>query len=111
MDPNDYTIAWVVYLCAATVLSVLCWRVFKRYLVRWLAYVLEGWLLAILLTPWYVQPEEKVMAPAFIIFVMDTITIDLAAGIRALIPLIMAMLLMLILAIALGVIHSVRQRK
>lgn len=111
MDPNDYTIAWVVYFCAATVLSVLCWRVFKRYLARWLAYLLQCWLLAILLTPWYVEPEGDVMAPAFIVFVMDTITIDAAAGIRALIPLIMAMLLMLIVAIALGIIHRVRQRK
>lgn len=111
MDPNDYTTAWLVYLGAALLLSWLSWRVLKKHLWRGLAYLLECWLLAILLTPWYVLPDQEIMAPAFIVFAMDTITIGPTAGIRALIPLVMALMLMLIVAVVLGVAYRIRRRR
>jgi hypothetical protein len=111
MESGDYATAWVVYLVASGVLAFLCWRVFRRYLMRELAYLLQCWLLAILLTPWYVLPEESVMAPAFIVFMMDAITIAPVAGIRALIPLVMAMFVMLVVAIALSVVYRIRRRR
>lgn len=110
MDSGDYTTAWLVYLVAAAVLSVLCWRVFRRYLLRELAYVLQCWLLALLLTPYYVEEGSEVMAPALMVFAMDSITIAPVAGVRALIPLIMSMFGMLLVAIALSVIHRIRHR-
>lgn len=110
MDSGDYTTAWLVYLVAGAVLSLLCWRVLRRYLPRALAYLLQCWLLAVLLTPWYVEEGSEIMAPAFIVFAMDSITIAPIAGVRALIPLIMAMVAALLIAVVLSVIHRIRNR-
>ena len=108
MEARDYLIAWILYGLAAVIMSVVAWVVFRRYLWRELAYLLECWLLAIFFTPTRVLVEQEIMAPAIIVFAMDTMTMDLAAGIRALIPLVMAMLGMLIVAILLSVIYRVR---
>jgi hypothetical protein len=111
MEAGDYNTAWLAYLGAALVLSVLSWRVLKRFLVRELAYLLECWLLALLFTPWYVLPDQDIMAPAFFVFVMDVITIEPTAGIRALIPLVMALFVMLFVALVLSVVYRIRRRK
>lgn len=105
METLEYIIAWLVYLAAAMALAVIGWRILKKYLWRDLAYLLQGFLVAILFTPWYVMPEEELMAPAFIIFLMDTITMDVVAGIRSLIPLVMTMLLSILVTIVLSVVR------
>lgn len=111
MEARDYLIAWILYGLAAVIMSVVGWVVLRRYLWRELAYLLECWLLAIFFTPAKVLVEQEMMAPAIIVFVMDTITIDPTAGIRALIPLVMAMAGMLVVAIVLIVVRRVRLRK
>ena len=111
MEAHDYLIAWILYGVAAVVLSVLAWVVFRRYLWRELAYLLECWLLAIFFTPARVLVEQDIMAPAIIVFAMDTLTIDAAAGVRALIPLIMAMAGMLVVAVLLSIVHRIRLRR
>ena len=110
MEPRDYLIAWILYGLAAVIVSIVAWVVLRRYLWREFAYLLECWLLAILFTPAKVLVEQEIMAPAIIVFAMDTLTIDPTAGIRALIPLVMAMAGMLVLAILLGVIYRIRLR-
>ena len=62
-------------------------------------------------TPWYVLPEEEILAPAIFVFMMDLITIDATTSIRALIPLVMAILLGIIVTIVLSVIYRIRQRR
>ena len=111
MEPRDYLIAWLLYGLAAVILSIVAWFVFRRYLWRELAYLLECWLLAIFFTPAKVLVDQEVMAPAIIVFAMDTVTIDPTAGIRALIPLVMAMTGMLVVAVLLSVVYRVRLRK
>lgn len=111
METLDYTFGWIVYLMVAVIIAVMIWRVLKKYLWRGLAYLLQGFLVAVLFTPWYVLPDEEILAPAFIIFLMDTITVDVATGIRALIPIIMAMLLAIIMAVILSIIHRMSHRK
>jgi hypothetical protein len=111
MEARDYLIAWILYGLAAVILSVVAWVLLRRYLWRELAYLLECWLLAIFFTPARVLADQEIMAPAIIIFVMDSVTIDPTAGIRALIPLIIAMLGMLVVAILLIVIYRIRQRR
>lgn len=110
MDPNDYVMAWVAYLTAALVLSVLAWRLFRRFLPPLLAWLLECWLLALLLTPWYVLEDQKILAPAFIVFALDTITVEPLAGIRALTPLVLALLGATLLAVVLSVAERVWRR-
>ena len=107
----DYIIAWIVYLICGIIFSVISWRMLKRFLWRELAYLIQGLLLALVFTPWYVLPEEEIMAPAIIVFLLDLITIDATTSIRALIPLVMAMLAGIISAIVLSVIYRIRRHK
>jgi hypothetical protein len=111
MEARDYLIAWILYGLAAVILSIVAWVLFRRYLWREFAYLLECWLLAIFFTPARVLADQEIMAPAIIVFVMDSVTINPTAGIRALIPLVMAMLAMLVVAIVLIVVHRLRMRR
>ncbi|MDC0598823.1 hypothetical protein OAP18_03180 [Gammaproteobacteria bacterium] len=111
MEPLDYSIAWAIYVVVGLVFSMITWSAFKKYLWRELAYLVQGLLLVIIFTPWYVLADQDVLAPAIIVFVMDTITIGGTAGVRALIPLVMAGLVSIVLTIILSIIYRVRKRK
>ena len=110
MDSQDYYIAWGIYLVAGIVFSLISWKVMKRYFWREMAYLLESLLLAVIFTPWYVLPEEEILAPALIVFMLDLITADLTTSIRALIPLVMAMLFGVIVMLVLSVIYRIKRR-
>jgi hypothetical protein len=111
MEQSDYIAAWTAYLIAAVVFSALSWRVLRRMRWRELAYVLQCWLLALLFTPWYVLDDQKILAPALMVYALDIVTVEPAAGVRALVPLVMALFLGLIVAVLLSVWHRVRLRK
>jgi hypothetical protein len=111
MEQGDYVAAWTAYLIAAVVFSALSWRVLRRMRWRECAYVLECWLLALLFTPWYVMDDQDILAPALMVFALDIVTVEPAAGVRALVPLVMALFLGLIVAGLLSVFHRVRRRK
>ena len=110
MDSQDYYIAWSIYLTAGVVFSLISWKVMKRYFWREMTYLLESLLLAIIFTPWYVLPEEEILAPALIVFMLDLITEDLTTSIRALIPLVMAMLFAIIVTLVLSIIYRIKRR-
>jgi hypothetical protein len=111
MEPGEYYSAWGGYLVTGIAFSVISWKVMKSMLWRELAYLLQCLLLAIIFTPWYVLPEEEVLAPAIIIFMLDLVTIDASTSIRALIPLVVAMLMGVIVTIILSVIYRIRRRR
>jgi len=111
VDSQDYYIAWSIYLTAGVVFSLISWKVMKRYFFwREMAYLLESLLLTIIFTPWYVLPEEEILAPALIVFMLDLITEDLTTSIRALIPLVMAMLFGIIVTLVLSIIYRIKRR-
>lgn len=111
MDAGDYRIAWIVYCVAAAGLAWLCWLVLRKLRSRRLAWLLQCWLLALLFTPWYVVPDDTVMAPALIVFVMDAITVSVESAVRALVPLIMTLFLGLLLTLVLLVGRRVLRRR
>ena len=111
MDSMEYMGTWAVYLVTGIIFSVISWKFLKKILWRELAYLLQSLLLAIIFTPWYVLPEEEILAPAIIIFMLDLVTIDVTTSIRALIPLVMAMLLGIIVTIVLSLMYRVRRRR
>lgn len=111
MEQGDYVAAWAAYLVAALVFSVLAWRVLRKLPWRELAYLLECCLLALLFTPWYVLDGENILAPALMVFALDVLTVEPAAGVRALVPLVLALFLALIVTALLSVWHRVRLRR
>lgn len=111
MDPGNYTLAWSLYVGAGIVFGLLSWRVLRRYLWRELAYLLQCWLLALMFVPAPVLPDQPTLAPALIVFAMDTITIEATAGIGALTRLVMGLAAGLLAALVLSVIYRVRRRR
>lgn len=111
MEPADYQMAWIVYLIAAAGLSLLAWMFLRKYFWRDLAMLLQLWLMTLLFVPWYVFPDEKFMAPAFIVAIMDTITINREAGLRALTPLIMALVAAFFASLLLSVVYHIWKHK
>jgi len=109
METIDYIVAWLIYLMAALAMSFLFWKVVKKILWVDLAYVMQVTFMAVIFTPWYVEADGNVLAPAIIIFVMDIVTIETVAGIRSLVPIAMAILLSTIITMV-G-IASYRVRK
>lgn len=109
MDSGDYTFAWIFYLASGVMLSWFCWIVLRKIAIRELAILLQLWLIAILFTPWYVLPDADFKAPALMIFVMDAITINVESGIRALIPLVIAMLCGVVITLVYSVIYRFRK--
>jgi hypothetical protein len=111
MDAGDYTTAWVVYSLAALVLAGVCWRALRQLPLKEAAWLLECWLLALLFTPWYVMPDDTIMAPALMVFVMDAVTVSMESAIRALIPLVLALLSGVLVTLVLSVASRVWQRR
>ncbi|HWK52972.1 MAG TPA: hypothetical protein VNR18_01275 [Hyphomicrobiales bacterium] len=111
MDPASYKLAWGIYLGAGLIFSVLSWRMLSRYLWRELAYLLQCWLLALIFVPAPVIPDEPVLAPALIVFAMDTLTIEAAAGIGALTRLVMGLAAGLLATLLLSIFYRVNRRR
>ena len=98
---SNYWTFWLVYLLAATVFYGIFWRFTASLNSGWLQYVLRSVSAAIILTPWYTNSQESLMAPALMIAVLDGITIGADAAIRAVVPLMLAIILAVMLAAAL----------
>ena len=111
MDSTEYMIAWSVYLVSGLVFSLVSWKLLKRFLWREVAYLMQSFLMAIIFTPWYVLPEEEILAPAIIVFMLDLITIDVTTSIRALIPLVITIMLGILLTIILSIVYRIRRRR
>ena len=111
MEQGDYIAAWTAYLIAAVVFSALAWRLLRMLPWRGLAYLLDCWLLALLFTPWYVTDGQNILAPALMVFALDIVTIEPAAGIRALVPLVMTLFVAIVLAVLLSIWDRMRLRR
>lgn len=109
METSDYIIAWLLYLVAASAMSWLSWQFAKKLFWIDLAYIMQVTFMAIIFTPWYVEADGAILAPAIIIFVMDIVTIETVAGIRALVPMAMAMILGCIITIIFITTYRVRK--
>jgi len=110
MDPQNYQLAWAIYLAAGVIFSVLAWRLLFRYCWRELALLLECWLLAVIFVPAEVTSNPLTMAPATMVFAMDTLTIGSTAGIGALTNLVMGLGLGVVLTIVASIVLRIRKR-
>jgi len=97
---SNYWLLWGVYLTASAVFFAVFWPLtrFKRH--QWLGILLRCTVLVLAFTPWYANQEGSVFAPALIVVLLDAITIGGAAPVRALVPLVLALLLAWIFAAA-----------
>lgn len=111
MEEADYNLAWMFYLGAGVIFMLIVWWFTRRHVQRDLAFIIQGLFAALIFTPWYVYPDQDYLAPALMVFMMDTITISPAEGIRGLIPLIMAIFLALLVSVGRSVTVRILARR
>ncbi len=101
-----YLIGWLIYLIAGATCYLLFYRFTGMIRFKPLANTLRAIMLALIFTPWYVAADQDLMAPAVLVIILDVITLGGTAFVRAFVPLLMAMIFALILALAGGAIRS-----
>ena len=97
----NYILYWLAYLAASAVFYVIFWKLSYPRKPAFLAYMLRGLLLALMITPWYSNSQNDQFAPALMIAALDTITLGASSALRALIPLMLSLILALIISIIL----------
>ncbi|MDO9318788.1 MAG: hypothetical protein Q7V56_11380 [Gammaproteobacteria bacterium] len=100
LDIYDYLIGWTIYIAA----GALCYIIFYRFtgILRFkpLANALRAVLIAVMFTPWYVSAEDDLLAPAIIVMALDLVTIGGTSFVRAMVPLTLAVLFAVVVALA-----------
>ena len=95
---NDLIVAWAVYLIASLIFIRIYWQVTGLLRRPWLKYMLRGFMLALIYTPWYANSQGYEPAPALMIIALDIITIGPRAALRTFMPLMMGISLSLMMA-------------
>jgi hypothetical protein len=110
LDIYDYIAGWAVYIIAGTV----CYMIFYRFtgVIKFkpLANSLRAILIALMFTPWYVSPEEDLLAPALMVMMLDMVTLGGTSFIRALVPLSMAIVFGILVALSSAVLKRLFKR-
>lgn len=110
MEASNYWLVWLIYLLAAAAFLAVFWRFTRFTQATWLSYSLRAIVIAIILTPWYANPQGGVLAPALIVVLLDAITIGGSEAARATVPLVLAIILALLVATVMLVINKRRKR-
>lgn len=110
MEASNYWLVWLIYLLAAAAFLAVFWRFTRFKQATWLSYSLRAIVIAIILTPWYANPQGGVLAPALIVVLLDAITIGGSEAARATVPLVLAIILALLVATVMFVINKRRNQ-
>ena len=95
---TNYWVIWVIYLTVSSLFFAFFWWLTQFQKMLCTAYCLRAVIAAIILTPWYASGFGTALAPAWIIILLDVITIGNDAAVRAAIPLILGIISSVILA-------------
>ncbi len=100
LDIYDYLIGWAVYIAAGTLCFTIFYRATGGLRFKPLANILRAVLLAVMFTPWYISPEEELLAPAIIVMTLDLVTVGGTSFVRALVPLVLAVIILIPITLA-----------
>lgn len=110
LDLFDYIVGWAVYITAGT----LCYMIFYRFTgvikTKAIANSLRGILIALMFTPWYVSPEADLLAPALMVILLDMVTVGGTTFVRALVPLTLAIVFAIAVALSVPLIMRLFRR-
>lgn len=90
VDIYGYLTSWAIYLTFGTICYILFYKATGVIGFKPLANTLRAIMIALIYTPWYVAPEQDLMAPAVMVIMLDMITVGDNAFVRALVPLVLA---------------------
>lgn len=100
LDIFDYVAGWAVYIAAGAICYMIFYRFTGAIKFKPLANSLRAILIALMFTPWYVSPEADLLAPALMVIMLDMVTLGGSAFVRALVPLSMAIVFAVVVAIS-----------
>lgn len=110
LDIYDYVAGWAVYIAA----GALCYMIFYRFTgaikFKPLANSLRAILIAVMFTPWYISPEADLLAPALMVMMLDMVTVGGTAFVRALVPLTIAVIFGVLVALSGALIKRLLRR-
>ncbi len=104
LDLFDYIVGWAVYILAGTVCYMIFYRVTGGIKIKAIANSLRGILIALMFTPWYVSPEADLLAPALMVMMLDMVTVGDTTFVRALVPLTLAIIFAILVALCVPLI-------
>lgn len=110
VDIYGYLTSWAIYLTAGTICYVLFYKATGIISFKPLANILRAVMIALIYTPWYVAPEQDLMAPAVIVILLDMITVGGNAFVRALVPLVLAIIAAILIALLWGLARLLLRR-
>ena len=97
---NDILLLSLIYLASGVVFYLLFWRYISVLKFELIVYISRGLLASLIFTPWFVNLQETILAPALMVAMLDLITLGSAEVFRAGVPLLLSILTFQ--AIALG---------
>lgn len=107
VDIYGYLASWAIYLTAGTVCYVLFYKATGIIGLKVLANTLRAIMLVLIYTPWYVAADKDLMAPAVIVILLDMITVGGDSFIRAMVPLLLALLSAVVLVWVIGIAAAI----
>ena len=87
---TNFWLIWFFYLVAASLFYSIFWIYIKLIPQKLLVLVLRGIMSALIFTPWFVNIQGSVLAPALMIVALDLITIGPDESARAGVPLLLS---------------------
>jgi len=110
LDIYGYLTSWAVYLTAGTICYVLFYKATGVIGFKPLANTLRAIMIALIYTPWYVATDQDLVAPAVIVILLDMITVGGDAFVRALVPLMLAIVAAVTLALVWSLVRLLWRR-
>ena len=109
MEPeNNYWLIWLIYLLTSSLFYYGVWRLTRFQQTLWRCYSLRAVIAAIIITPWYANAYGAALAPAWIVILLDAITIGGDATVRASIPLISSIIVAELIGTAIYLLKKYR---
>ncbi|MCV6614154.1 MAG: hypothetical protein OIF35_04185 [Cellvibrionaceae bacterium] len=87
MNPEEYKLAWLIYLGGSLVISFAWWQITRAIGNRYIRNILRILVLVLLFTPHSSAPDQLLMAPALFVTALDPLFLDDGSPLRAGVPL------------------------
>ena len=98
LTDNEYMMAWGLYLVAVVGLGAVWWRITRPISVRWLQNCFRVVYFSLLVTPCLVVADTPRMAPAFMIWILESTIVESENVARVYVPLTLTVVIGLVLA-------------
>jgi len=102
----NYGLIWFIYLVSSAAFFAVYWQITRFKTAIWASYALRAIALAVVLTPWYANSDNSLLAPALMVLLLDIITIGSTEALRSAVPLFLSVILAIITATVMSIVKK-----